>query len=204
MKEPFRIGDHQFIDSSETAPLSRVNRKNRKPIANAQPPGFLAGFVREPATSEASSVLAKGTFCGHGEPTFTVFDIVIGGHERLDVATSFIMEDEDEGDDDEEGRDAALVMVRPCGTKGPWLVVFSEEWRDESGDLYPPDEPDLRELDEDDEADVMEVAQPALISIGFEYPPDADALGEFSWLAIDAWPDDNEGDPYVLVSTETR
>lgn len=210
MPPPFTLGDHTFDDSGKAAPLSRTKRKGKRPIAGAQPPPFLAGFVREPATSEASKVLVQGTFCGHGEPTFTVFDVVIGGHERLDVVTFFESEtnedkpeDEDE-DGESEGEDAAAVLVRPCGETGPWLVIYSREWKNEYGDLYPPDAPEWHTFDADEEQDVAETAQPALVSIGFEYPPDADSINEFSWIAVDAWPDGNEGDPYVLVSDETR
>lgn len=202
MAPPFRIGDHTFDDSGKAAPLSRIKQKNRSPIANAEPPPFLGGCVRE-AKSLASSVLVKGTFCGHGEPTYTVFDIVVDGADRLDVVT-FFEGDEDEEDGDEGEQEAAVVLVRPCGGTGPWLVVYSVEWRDESGDLYPPSEPEWHTFDEEEAADVMETAEPSLVSIGFEYPPDADSLGEFSWLAIDAWPDGNEDDPFVLVSVETR
>ncbi len=204
MSKGFRIGDHEFLEVGENAPLSRVNAKNRKPIARAEPPPFLTGFTREPASTLASKVLVQGTFCGHGEPTYTVFDIVINGHDRLDVVTFFAGDEEDDDDPEAEGQDAVLVLARPCGVKGDWLVVFSEEWRDESGDIHVPDAPELHAFDDEEEEEVSETAQPALLSIGFEYPPDADSLNEFSWLALDAWPDDHDDEPYVLVSTETR
>ncbi len=209
MAPPFTLGNHTFDDSGKPAPLSRTHRQAKRPIPGAQAPPFLASFVREPATSEASKVLVQGTFCGHGEPTFTVFDVVIGGHERLDVVTFFESEPDPEGDDpdeddDESGQDAAAVLVRPCGGSGPWLVIYSREWKDDYGDLYPPDTPEWHTFDAEEEQDVMETAQAALVSIGFEYPPDADSINDFSWIAIDAWPDGNEGDPFVLVSDETR
>lgn len=204
MPKGFRIGNHEFLEPGAEAPLSRTSAKRRSPISRAEPPPFLAGFTREPATSLASKVLVQGTFCGHGEPTYTVFDIVINGQDRLDVVTFFAGDEEDDDDPEAEGQDAVLVLARPCGTKGDWLVVFSEEWRDESGDIHVPDEPELHAFDEEEEDEVAETAQAALLSIGFEYPPDADSLKEFSWLALDAWPDDHEDEPYVLVSTETR
>ena len=203
MSPPFTLGDHAFDDSGKAAPLSRLNRKNRRPIQNAAPPPFLSGFTRQPPTSPAAAVLVQGTFCGHGEPTYTVFDVVIGMHERLDVVT-FFDEDAEEEDDAEDGRSAAAVLVRPTGETGPWLVIYSEMWRDEGGDLYPPDSPEWKTFDEEEERDVMETAEPSRVAIGFEYPSDADSINEFSWIAIDAWPDGHKGEPYVLVSVETR
>lgn len=206
---PFRIGDHEFLELGVPAPLSRTSKRNRKPIANAEPPPFLAGCVREPATTDAAKVLVHGTFCGHGEPTYTVFDIVIDGQERLDVVTFFVDDDEDEETDaeaedmDDEDSNAAIVLARPVGTDGPWLVIFSHEWMDEYGNLQAPDEPHWHEFDDDEKEEVAETAQASTLAIGFEYPPDADSLNGFSWLAIDAWPDDNEDDPYVIVSIET-
>ncbi|MBX3362578.1 MAG: hypothetical protein KF912_05440 [Phycisphaeraceae bacterium] len=202
MQAPFTLGDHTFLDPGQTGSLSRFKTKYRAPIANAPPPGFLAGYTRSPAASDASRILITGEFCGHGEPTFTVFDIVINGKDHLDIATYF-SEDENEEEDDEP-REAGIIIARARAAKGPWLVVFSEEWRDEHGDMHVPQTPELKTFDPEEESQVMEVAQPGFLSIGFEYPCDAGAIDEISWIAVDACPEGDEDGPYFLVSTETR
>lgn len=198
MTTPFRLGNHEFMTGNEAAPLSRISAKNKKPIAGATPPPFLAGFVREPASTDAAKVLKTGAFCGHGEPTFTVFDIIIDGEDHFDVITFFA---EDADDDEEANAEAVIARVR--GSKGPWLVVYSSEWINDYGDLELPAEPQFQTFKPEEDEEVMDAAEPSRLAIGFEYPPDADGINEISWLAIDAWPDSHKGDPFVLVSIET-
>lgn len=198
MTTPFRLGNHEFIPSGEDAPLSRISKKNKKPIAGATPPPFLAGFTREPATTQAAKIIKTGVFCGHGEPTFTVFDIVIDGQDYLDVITFF----SEEAEEDEEAN-AEAVIARVRGTKGPWLVIYSSEWINDYGDLELPTEPQFQTFKSEEDEEVMDAAEPSRVAIGFEYPADADNVNAISWLAVDAWPDDHEGDPFVLVSMET-
>jgi hypothetical protein len=191
----FRLGNHEFCLPGERAPLSRLKPKERAPIAGAQPPTFLTGCVREPATSQSAQELLKGEFCGHGEPTFTVFDIVCDGHEELDVLL-WMPENEDDGPDPD------LILARAPGAHGPWLVVFDRAWCDEAGVGRLPESPQWRTLDHETEAQAGEAAERASLSIGFEYPCDADGINVITWLAIHAWPRDHSGAPVVLVDRE--
>jgi hypothetical protein len=181
----FKLGNHEFYLPTERAPLSRWTQKKRAPIAGAQSPSFLTGFTREPATSKSAKELLKGKFCGHGEPTYTVFDIVCDGHDELDALAR-------------THPDPDLVLVRVPGNSGPWLVIFDLAWCDEGV----PKEPQWHTLDEETEIGVKEVTGRAFLSIGFEYPCDADDVNSISWLTIDVWPQGHSGTPVVLVDRE--
>lgn len=205
----FRLGNHEFISPDEDAPASRLDEDDRRPIAGAQPPTHLGGCVREADGSGPSAFLSDGEWCGHGEPTFTVFDVVLDGTDELEVAVETFdsMDEEDEGD---EGPPVRRVLVRPSGSHGEWTVIHDATWGldDDLNRVFPwtpddrvtDDDPDIQPvLTEDDQPEKFRV------SIGLEYPPDAQSAGDISWVTIIASglaADDDEDDVFCLVSEE--
>ncbi len=188
----FTLGTHTFITPDITAPLSRLG-KPKGPISGAVPPRFIAGVSRESTTSSSAAELKKGIFCGHGEPTYTVFDIVIDGRDRLETLAIYSKENEGQAVDPER------LLVRAEGTKGPWLVLLDSAWTGEFGDLVLPERPVL--VDHDPQGHFV-----ASFSVGFEYPPDAQHVDDVSWYTADCVMDDmgEKKTPYVVVNRETR
>ena len=68
------------------------------------PPDYLEGKVSEPAEDRPAKLLLDGKWCGHGEPSYGVFDIEHKGERvfklRLPVP-------------DDEGLDPPVVMAKP-------------------------------------------------------------------------------------------
>lgn len=186
----FVLGDHQFLHPSVNGPLSRLDAPKRQ-IKGAPPPSYLEGIVRESTpASPAAKELFKGKFCGHGEPTMTVFDIVVDGAEELEIAAI--------GDEqvDEEGRNVVLLAVRK--PDGQWIALFRREWEDAMASLVEVRSTKVRPVE------VKRFAEARLtgrVSIGFEYPCDADSRDTVSWLTIDAL-EPGKRKPICLVNAE--
>lgn len=218
---PFRLGNHQFISPEENAPLSRLDVEDRSPIAGAPAPAHLASCVREPDPEGPAAVLFEGGWCGHGEPTFTVFDIALSGEDELEVAIETFddMEEDEAAEEDEEGPPVRRVLVRPYGSDAAWTVLHDILWGldEELGRVYPwcPES-----VIEDDDADIEPVClddgtpERFRVSIGLEYPPDAQSVGDISWVTIVATgesepefdsenEDDEDGGVFCLLSAET-
>jgi hypothetical protein len=49
------------------------------------PPDYLKDYVREPAPDGPADLLSDGSWCGHGEPEFAVYDIHEAGEGSLGV-----------------------------------------------------------------------------------------------------------------------
>lgn len=49
------------------------------------PPSYLAPYARKPKKTGPSVLLADGSFCGHGEPRFGVWDLAVDGNKELVV-----------------------------------------------------------------------------------------------------------------------
>ena len=196
-QKPFTLGNHTFITSDQNGPMSRFDVKKRTPISGAAPPGFLTGHCRPATSTKAAKNLLKGNFCGHGEPTFTVFEVVIGGAEKLELAA--IMPSEDS-----ETPDPELLMARKLGADGPWLVLFDQNWADDSGSFRLPSTTVWRTVsdEEHEELDDDGAIVEGQLAIGFEYPCDAAAVDDVSWITVDVWPDGHKGEPIVVVDCE--
>jgi hypothetical protein len=204
----FTLGDHQFISPEENAPLSRLDQANRKPIRGATPPAHLAGVAVEARGDGPSSSLMNGEFCGHGEPTFTVFDVEIDGSRDIELAVETDEEiDEEEMEEDDEGPMIRRVLARRAGSDGPWTVLHDVTWGmdEEAGRTFPwcPPEP---EMDDDDDIQPVETeegeAETFRVSIGLEYPPDAQSTGDVSWVAIVAVGTEQVGEEVFCVVSE--
>jgi hypothetical protein len=186
----FRLGDHQFITPEENAPISRLDQEDRKPIRGAAAPSHLAGVAVEARGDGPSAALMNGEWAGHGEPTFTVFDVEIDGSRELELAVETDEEiDEEEMDEDDEGPMIRRVLARRAGSGGPWTVLHDVTWGlDEQVGRSFPWCPEGLETDDDDEIQPVttEDGEPETfkVSIGLEYPPDAQSVGDVSWVAV--------------------
>jgi hypothetical protein len=171
------LGDHQFYAPNQNAPMSRMFAA-KKQILGMPPPSFLSGIAREATkASPAAKALYKGEFCGHGEPTMGIFDIVIDGEELLDVCAAIDPEDVD------RQFNLPLLVVRKPG--GDWIAIFRREWEENRSTLEgverkPLSKKELASLNAPDEPMRMRV------SIGCEYPADATSPDCVTWLTIDA------------------
>lgn len=142
-------------------------------IRGAPPPTVLDGIVREATKSSAAAkALFKGEFCGHGEPTMTIFDVVIDGAEELDV--SVIPNPED------TGRNVIALVARKPG--GPWVTLYKREWEEAQSTLEGVRPAPLTKAEL---AAVSSDVERARVAIGFEYPCDATSRDCVSWMTID-------------------
>ncbi|MFM9996277.1 MAG: hypothetical protein ACKVU4_10805 [Phycisphaerales bacterium] len=123
-------------------------------------------------SSAAAKALFKGEFCGHGEPTMTIFDVVIDGAEELDV--SVIPNPED------TGRNVIALVARKPG--GPWVTLYKREWEEAQSTLEGVRPAPLTKAEL---AAVSSDVERARVAIGFEYPCDATSRDCVSWMTID-------------------
>jgi hypothetical protein len=192
-KAGFVLGDHQFLDPAENGPLSRFDEPKRQ-ILGAPPPSFLDGIAREASkNSPAAKALLKGEFCGHGEPTMTVFDVVIDGEDVLDIAVR--MDEEDEEDEEMEAN-LPLVAVRTPG--GDWVAIFRREWEEAQATLEGTPRTTLTPAEA---AQLDPDMRRGRVAIGFEYPCDATSRDDVGWLTIDVVLE-GERKPVCLVDAE--
>jgi hypothetical protein len=169
----FQLGDHQFQDPAVAQPLQRLSAAKRQ-IRGALPPMYLDGVARESTKrSPAAQMLLKGKFCGHGEPTMTVFDIVVDSEIELEVNVA-LDEMLSQG-----ANPLVLVARRP---KGKWVVLFRREWEENQVTLEGVRHKPLSKAEQKRFMDQPMVGQ---VSIGFEYPSDATSRDCVSWLTID-------------------
>ncbi len=162
----FRLGDHQFVEPPASGPLSRLWQQQRRPIQGAPPPAFLTGFVEPPLGDGPSAELEDGGFCGHGEPTYTVFDLVLDGQRELNIALPI------------EDADEPTLLVRVAGSEEPWRKVFSlHEAFPYCGYRAGGQAP--QPLVDEQGAIVS-----ARAAVGCEYPCDAEKVDDVSWVAV--------------------
>lgn len=209
--DAFKLGDHEFnySYSPETDdPLSGMLQENRRPIRGAPPPNHLVGVAVESRGDGPSAALMNGDFCGHGEPTFTVFDIEIDGSREVEIAVEAdddVMLDEE----DEEGEEAELpirrLLARSPRSDGLWTVIHDETWVSGSYPSFPSQV--VKESDSEIEPVLTDDGEPELmrLSIGREYPAETESVGDVSWVAVVAKPvhGEDEEDLVCLVSVET-
>jgi hypothetical protein len=84
-KNGFKMGVHQFIHPEEDAPLDRFEKKYDGPIPGAIPPDYLQSKIKKPNRKGPASLLWDGSFCGHGEPTYGIFDLYVEGNELFEI-----------------------------------------------------------------------------------------------------------------------
>jgi hypothetical protein len=171
----FTLGDHTFISPDQNGSLSRLDDP-KKQIKGAQTPTYLAGLaVESTSKSPAAKALFKGEFCGHSEPTMTIFDIVIDGAEELEIGVA--------GDKRtiEDGEMPLAFVARKPGSK-TWTTLFHRDWADAAETL---EGVKARTLTAKEVACIHPDLQISRVSIGFEYPCDATSADCVTWMAID-------------------
>lgn len=181
--QQFKLGNHVFGTGSKPP---------KGPLVGALSPSFIAAYTKV-ATGSASKELTKGKFCGHGEPTFTVFDIAINGSTELEVAAWMGTSETD---------DPELLLARVPGVGTRWLTLFNQKWFAPTGNLNLPSTPEWIDIKPGDERIDPEGLVIASLAIGFEYPSDAQNENDISWMTIDGWPQGHKGKPIVLVDVE--
>ncbi len=182
---PFRLGDHEFLEpGGPPAPLDRHLQRPRKPIVGAVAPSFVERLAVPPLPDGPAALLLDGSYCGHGEPTFTVFDLAIEGSREVELAVPF------------EDPDEPSVRLRPAGSDGPWqtLLALHElfEYCTYDGSGNPP------QPITDQSGHIL----PVRVAIGFEYPVEAISAEDVSWVAI-AIEYGAEREQAIVLSMET-
>lgn len=187
----FTLGDHTFLHPSVNGPLSRFEEAPSQ-IRNAPPPTYLEGRVREATLeSPAARALLEGRFCGHGEPTMTVFDIVLDGEDVLELGASM-----DPDDPDMTQNLLALAVRRPGQSE--WFPIFRRAWEDEQATL---EGFTTSVLTESEAASISDDVAIGRVSVGFEYPCDADSRDCVTWMTIDVV-FEGEEEPRCIVDAE--
>lgn len=183
----FRLGDFTFVHPSVNAPLSRFDGPRRR-IRGAIPPTYLRPYVREAALPGPADALSDGRFCGHGEPTFALFDVALRDETCLEL-----------GLQDPNGTERG-VCVRPRGgDDSSWVLLARDSFAFT----------DLAEASTKPTKPVTPLRQPdgakwqGSVAIGFEYPPDCGSENEATWVAIAAAPE-GELHPIVLYDCELQ
>jgi hypothetical protein len=186
----FTLGDHTFADPSKALPIARGGKPRQ--IRGAVPPTAFEGLLREAGpTSPAAAELRNGKFCGHGETTMTIFDVVINGQDVLEFSAIT-----DEAC--EQGRgNAPVVVVRVPGEEH-WTVVFRSAWEEGQQGLLGCER---GALTAEESAAVRQPPGVGRVSIGFEYPGDARSRDDVSWLTLDFLPE-GEAQPMCLIDAE--
>ena len=113
-----------------------------------------------------AALMMTGEFCGHGEPTFTVFDLVLDGSREFELSLPF------------EPGEEPTVQIRSIAGQGDWKSLFSIRHLFPNACYQPGGAPPQPVMDE--HSNLI----PVRAAIGFEYPPDAASVDEVSWIAI--------------------
>ncbi len=165
----FQLGNHVFLPQGAPAPLSRLALAQRSPISGAKPPACLER-VAQSGGPGPTELLRNGEFCGHGEPTYSVFDLIIEGDRELEVS---IIPAEDGGTE--------RFLARPAKRRGDWVVVYSRAWCSEgrlTGEVQTvPADAAEHAIDPSGHSRFR-------IAIGLEYPPDCASADDVTWIAV--------------------
>lgn len=180
----FRLGDHTFLAPGEDAPLSRLRKsKGRGPIAGAAAPGWLGGCIAAGVDADGPAQgLLDGEFCGHREPTFTVFDLELDGTREIELAVE--QDEDEEAADKEEGGRVLRVLGRGAGSGAAWTVLFDRAWIDWEREDGPAGCPGERVLVPAAEVKSAVDGERQRVAVGLEYPCDAGSAAEVSWMTV--------------------
>lgn len=129
-------------------------------------PDYLRGNCRKPNEAGPARLLADGKWCGHGEPTFWIFDIATDAEDRFEVRLP-------------QAEGPAVVEAVPIGGKNPFLIYDSRRHpasvflNSEKEALFLPPErcPKC-------DSTVFRIA------VGFEVPTDAQSPNDTSWFVL--------------------
>lgn len=184
MPKGFRLGNFQFFDPSEAAPLDRRRLRPDEPLRGAPPPDWLAGLVFEAANTGPATLLWRGDWRGHGEPAYSVFGV---GGSSCDTVQLAALQHDALGD---------TVLVRESDG-APWSILHATNWFPlaaipAGGQSLPPTA--ANPITGPDGGTQMRLA------IGFEYPIDCSSQNEVGWVAIAAL--EPRGTPFIVFEAE--
>ena len=176
----FTLGDHTFLAPSQPSDSFARWEAPKRQIKGAPPPTCLDGLVREAGPdSIAARSLRDGAWCGHGEPTLSLFDVVIDGQDLLEISVI------DDPEDTERECNHLAIVVRPPGGQ-EWKPVFRREWEDRQETLQGVS---FTPLSAKEAAAVARKSMRGRVSVGLEYPCDAESRDTVSWIEIHAVPE---------------
>lgn len=187
----FEFGNHVFLHPSVNGPLDR-DRQPKKQILGAPPPTVLDGLVRDATkSSPAAKSLLKGKFCGHGEPTMLVLDVVID--DSPDVFIGGLTGKNADGQPVIEA-----LAVRGVKDGSAWHIIFQPTWAEAQATLLnvKPMKLAPRHVAMFEASKVQ-----ASIAIGLEYPCDATSRDDVTWMTIDMLGRKDKS-PICMVDTE--
>jgi len=165
----FRLGDFEFPTGDGPFPMSRREMRPDRPILGALPPPWLAGCVRESKQAGPAAELWTGDWRGHGEPAYTVFDVMLSGSEWLEIAA-------EEGDSG-----IGILMARPAGSSSDWTVLYDLSWFNGS---QRPAGPQRIPAERGVASPGPTGSTRLKAALGFEYPIDCTSVDEVSWIAV--------------------
>jgi hypothetical protein len=140
----------------------------------SQPPDYLVGKVTEPDWSGPSAELKDGSWCGHGEPKFRIFDVGVGG-----ITTNQVLLPSTDAD---TGVNLPVVRVIPCSGKPSFLVYDS---RKHPSSMFAMGGYENQEPLFDDPLQCQNCNSDRFrLSVGFEIPVDSQDDNDTTWFAL--------------------
>lgn len=194
------MGDHVFLSPEVDGSLDRLLQERTGPLSGAIPPDYLKNKVRTPDPNGPASLLWDGSFCGHGEPTYGVFDLAVDGAELFEIRMTGY---------DEEGMiiSPPYIEARIAGRPGAeWFPIYDTRKHPASTWVWA--DVVRREKNLTDDSKVFELVDdpkvldslpvPELkpythekcngsafrVSVGFEYPVDCTGPNDATWFAL--------------------
>ena len=119
----------------------------------------------------------------------TIFDVVIDGAETVEVGAIV------DAHDPNGERNLPVLLARKPG--GEWKILFRREWEDARSTLVGAAQ---TPVSSSERSSVVSYGL-GRVAIGFEYPADATAVDEVSWVAIDVLLE-GESDAGCVVNAE--
>jgi hypothetical protein len=210
--QPFTLGDYTFTRDAANTITARQKafkklRPKGGPIRGAKPPRAFAGIAVEATKDSPAAVnLLKGIFCGHGEPTYTVFDLKMPGAKKTGVCAIF------QDPEDPWAADPKLVVLFEADEDGAPMegkkgrVIWRQEWGEllETLREIEAEEFDFEaDVNEEDEDEVITIIGGGVVAVGFEYGADTFSEDDVTWLTIDVqFMDQPADEPVVMVNAE--
>jgi hypothetical protein len=138
------------------------------------PPTYLAGKVRQPLPGGPADLLRDGRWCGHGELTYQVFDLVLDANDTFMVRLR--------ADGDESGEAPCVQLATPSG-----LAFLAYDSRKHLASVYYAEVDDEPRLSSRHEYRCPQCkAQLFQVAVGFEIPQDSESADDTSWFALAA------------------
>ncbi len=154
-----------------------MRRGERRPIdSDPPPPSYLIGRVRHPDENGPARLLLDGSWCGHGELLYRVYDVQVGDTRvfRVRLPTQ----------DNEDVSPTAVEIAFEDGTGEPFLLYDSRK-HPASLYFYEPFVNEHPKFGEDFTCSECG-GNTFLLAIGFEIPGDSAGPDDVSWFVLAA------------------